>query len=149
MDQAPDEIKAIKFRERWECLSKEASEQVHIIWQFRRLRSYSYLITLMLNLTILFHQLLDIFNPRLIVAGHTHHGCRRIHRDDVLEFTIPSFSWRNKVNPSLLMVNLDSDFDVNPLANVSYFWRIRFSIIFLKLIYNFHYIFIYLTILVF
>ncbi|XP_070172696.1 per1-like protein PGAP5 [Polyergus mexicanus] len=74
LDQAPDEIKAIKFRERWECLSKEASEQ-----------------------------LLDILNPRLIVAGHTHHGCRRIHRDDVLEFTIPSFSWRNKVNPSLLM----------------------------------------------
>ncbi|XP_024879780.1 metallophosphoesterase 1 isoform X1 [Temnothorax curvispinosus] len=74
LDQAPQELKAIKFRERWECLSKEASEQ-----------------------------LLDILNPRLIVDGHTHHGCRRIHRDDVLEFTIPSFSWRNKVNPSLLM----------------------------------------------
>ncbi|KAG5320845.1 MPPE1 Metallophosphoesterase, partial [Pseudoatta argentina] len=74
LDQAPDELKAIKFRERWECLSKEASEQ-----------------------------LLDILNPRLIVAGHTHHGCRRIHRDDILEFTISSFSWRNKVNPSLLM----------------------------------------------
>lgn len=28
LDQAPDEIKDIKFRERWECLSKEASEQV-------------------------------------------------------------------------------------------------------------------------
>lgn len=27
-DQAPDDIKSIKFRERWECLSKEASEQV-------------------------------------------------------------------------------------------------------------------------
>lgn len=31
LDQAPDEIKDIKFRERWECLSKEASEQVHKI----------------------------------------------------------------------------------------------------------------------
>lgn len=31
-DQAPDEIKDIKFRERWECLSKEASEQVHEIF---------------------------------------------------------------------------------------------------------------------
>lgn len=29
LDQAPDEIKDIKFRERWECLSKEASEQVY------------------------------------------------------------------------------------------------------------------------
>ncbi|XP_011054442.1 PREDICTED: metallophosphoesterase 1 isoform X4 [Acromyrmex echinatior] len=28
LDQAPDELKAIKFRERWECLSKEASEQM-------------------------------------------------------------------------------------------------------------------------
>lgn len=28
LDQAPDDIKGIKFRERWECLSKEASEQV-------------------------------------------------------------------------------------------------------------------------
>lgn len=73
-DQAPDEIKDIKFRERWECLSKEASEQ-----------------------------LLDILNPRLVINGHTHHGCRRIHRKDILEFTIPSFSWRNKDNPSLLL----------------------------------------------
>lgn len=31
-DQAPDEIRDIKFRERWECLSKEASEQVHEIF---------------------------------------------------------------------------------------------------------------------
>ncbi|KAG7207583.1 hypothetical protein KM043_009207 [Ampulex compressa] len=74
IDQAPDEIKNIKFRERWECLSKEASEQ-----------------------------LLDILKPRLIVNGHTHHGCRRIHRKDILEITIPSFSWRNKDNPSLLL----------------------------------------------
>lgn len=27
-DEAPPEIKDIKFRERWECLSKEASDQV-------------------------------------------------------------------------------------------------------------------------
>ncbi|XP_076243466.1 per1-like protein PGAP5 [Calliopsis andreniformis] len=74
LDQAPDEIKNVKFRERWECLSKEASEQ-----------------------------LLDILNPRLIIDGHTHHGCRKIHRENILEFTIPSFSWRNKNNPSLLL----------------------------------------------
>ncbi|XP_015115341.1 metallophosphoesterase 1 isoform X2 [Diachasma alloeum] len=73
-DEAPEEIKDIKFRERWECLSREASEQ-----------------------------LLDILNPRLIVDGHTHHGCRKRHREDILEVTIPSFSWRNKNNPSFLM----------------------------------------------
>ncbi|XP_076223128.1 per1-like protein PGAP5 [Nomia melanderi] len=74
LDQAPNDIKNIKFRERWECLSKEASEQ-----------------------------LLDILNPRLIIDGHTHHGCRKVHRRDIYEFTIPSFSWRNKDNPSLLL----------------------------------------------
>ncbi|CAL7935914.1 unnamed protein product [Xylocopa violacea] len=73
-DQAPDEIKNIKFRERWECLSKEASGQ-----------------------------LLDIMNPRLVVNGHTHHGCTRLHRKDILEYTIPSFNWRNKDNPSILL----------------------------------------------
>ncbi|KAK0179388.1 hypothetical protein PV327_005145 [Microctonus hyperodae] len=73
-DQAPDDIKNIKFRERWECLSKEASEQ-----------------------------LLDILNPRLIVDGHTHHGCRKMHRNDTLEITVSSFSWRNKNNPSFLL----------------------------------------------
>lgn len=31
LDEAPEEVKNIKFRERWECLSKEASEQVHNI----------------------------------------------------------------------------------------------------------------------
>ncbi|KYN37538.1 Metallophosphoesterase 1 [Trachymyrmex septentrionalis] len=92
LDQAPDELKAIKFRERWECLSKEASEQ-----------------------------LLDILNPRLIVAGHTHHGCRRIHRDDILEFTMSSFSWRNKVNPSLLM------FHVNSLTILHFWEHYKFS----------------------
>lgn len=77
-DEAPADIKDRKFRERWECLSKEASEQ-----------------------------LLDILTPRLIVDGHTHHGCRRIHGEDTLEITIPSFSWRNKDNPSFLMVSLN------------------------------------------
>lgn len=75
-DEAPEDIKDIKFRERWECLSREASEQ-----------------------------LLEILNPRLIVDGHTHHGCRKMH-GDTLEVTIPSFSWRNKNNPSFLMASI-------------------------------------------
>ncbi|KAL7298696.1 metallophosphoesterase 1 [Trichogramma pretiosum] len=74
LDEAPAEIKSIKFRERWECLSKEASDQ-----------------------------LLDILNPRLVVDGHTHHGCRKIHREHILEMTLSSFSWRNKDNPAFLL----------------------------------------------
>lgn len=27
-DRAPDEIRDLKFRERWDCISKESSEQV-------------------------------------------------------------------------------------------------------------------------
>lgn len=52
-------------------------------------------------------KLLDVLNPRIIIDGHTHHGCRKIHRDDILEVTIPSFSWRNKDNPSFLMVGIE------------------------------------------
>jgi len=44
LDQAPNEIKAIKFRERWECLSKEASEQVRLLIAFVAFVSYIYLI---------------------------------------------------------------------------------------------------------
>lgn len=33
LDEAPAEIKDIKFRERWECLSREATEQVNLIIQ--------------------------------------------------------------------------------------------------------------------
>ncbi|KAJ9585291.1 hypothetical protein L9F63_002921, partial [Diploptera punctata] len=73
-DQAPEDEKKQKFRERWECLSKESSEQ-----------------------------LFDILKPRAIITGHTHHGCHRIHREDIHEWTIPSFSWRNKDNPSFML----------------------------------------------
>jgi len=44
LDQAPNEIKAIKFRERWECLSKEASEQVYFLIASVTLATYIYLI---------------------------------------------------------------------------------------------------------
>lgn len=40
LDQAPDELKAIKFRERWECLSKEASEQVNLITSMKVQQNY-------------------------------------------------------------------------------------------------------------
>ncbi|KAF4528590.1 hypothetical protein B566_EDAN015810 [Ephemera danica] len=48
-------------------------------------------------------QLLDWLQPRVIATGHTHHGCHKIHRQDAHEWTVPSFSWRNKNNPSFLL----------------------------------------------
>ncbi|XP_039279955.1 metallophosphoesterase 1-like [Nilaparvata lugens] len=77
-DEAPEDEKKQKFRERWECLSKESSEF-----------------------------LLFGLKPRLVVDGHTHHGCYTYHTEsDTHEFTIPSFSWRNKDNPSFMMAVL-------------------------------------------
>nr|XP_023016112.1 metallophosphoesterase 1 isoform X1 [Leptinotarsa decemlineata] len=74
-DSAPFPIKQEIFRERWECLSQEATLQ-----------------------------LLKQVKPRLALSGHTHHGCTRpLPVGDGLEITIPSFSWRNKDNPNYLL----------------------------------------------
>ncbi|XP_075214748.1 per1-like protein PGAP5 [Lycorma delicatula] len=74
-DEAPEDEKKQKFRERWECLSREATEM-----------------------------LLDGLKPRVVVTGHTHHGCHRYHaQSNTHEYTVPSFSWRNKDNPSFIL----------------------------------------------
>lgn len=52
-------------------------------------------------------QLLKQIRPRLALSGHTHHGCtRELPNNEGLEITIPSFSWRNKKNPTFGMVFL-------------------------------------------
>ncbi|XP_014279167.1 metallophosphoesterase 1 [Halyomorpha halys] len=74
-DEAPEDEKRLKFRERWDCLSKESSDM-----------------------------LFEMLNPRLIVTGHTHHGCRRYHKQyNAFEYTLSSFNWRNKDNPSYML----------------------------------------------
>ncbi|XP_028132714.1 metallophosphoesterase 1 isoform X1 [Diabrotica virgifera virgifera] len=77
-DAAPFPIKQERFRERWECLSQEAT-----------------------------YQLLNQVKPRLSLSGHTHHGCTRpLPVGEGLEVTIPSFSWRNKDNPNYLLATI-------------------------------------------
>nr|CAH7759883.1 unnamed protein product [Callosobruchus chinensis] len=74
-DAAPLPIKHERFRERWECLSQEAT-----------------------------YQLLTQVKPRLALSGHTHHGCtRKLPIGEGIEITVPSFSWRNKDNPNYLL----------------------------------------------
>ena len=51
-------------------------------------------------------QLLSELNPRLVVDGHTHHGCHTIHRGKIPEWTIASFNWRNKINPTFALVSV-------------------------------------------
>ncbi|XP_061389513.1 metallophosphoesterase 1 homolog [Musca vetustissima] len=67
-----------EYREKWEVLSKNAT-----YWLGKLLR------------------------PRLAFAGHSHHYCYSINRWGIEEYTVASFSWRNKVNPSFLMASID------------------------------------------
>ncbi|KAL1491182.1 hypothetical protein ABEB36_011820 [Hypothenemus hampei] len=77
-DSAPMPQKRERFREKWECLSKEAT-----------------------------YQLLKQIKPRLVLSGHTHHGCtRNLALGNGIEITMPSFSWRNKNNPNYALVRL-------------------------------------------
>lgn len=71
-DSAHMPVKKERFRERWECLSQEST-----------------------------FQLLNQLHPRLALSGHTHHGCvLPLANGEGLEITVPSFSWRNKNDPT-------------------------------------------------
>lgn len=78
-DSAPPSEKEEKFRESWDCISRDSSQL-----------------------------LLEEVKPRLILSGHTHHGCLTVH-NDVPEWTVPSFSWRNKKNPSFLLAKFSQN----------------------------------------
>lgn len=104
LDSAPDEEKYIPFKQKSDCLGRDVS-----------------------------NQLLSKLRPRLVLSGHTHHFCitnhtldpivdlnmynnkkknktkKRNNKDNnniVAEWTLPSFSWRYKNNPSFLMISL-------------------------------------------
>ncbi|MED6276136.1 Metallophosphoesterase 1 [Characodon lateralis] len=74
-DAAPPEERHLLFREKYDVLSKEASQR-----------------------------LLQWFKPRLILSGHTHSGCEVLHDNKYPEISVPSFSWRNRNNPSFILV---------------------------------------------
>ncbi|XP_050529157.1 metallophosphoesterase 1 isoform X2 [Daktulosphaira vitifoliae] len=80
-DSAPMAEKIKIFREGWDCLKKDATKK-----------------------------LLEILKPRVVFNGHTHHGCHMIHENYVHEFTLPSFNWRNKYNPSFMLAQFTADF---------------------------------------
>ncbi|XP_035227272.1 metallophosphoesterase 1-like isoform X2 [Stegodyphus dumicola] len=79
-DAAPPEIINEPFRETWECLSKQSTNKI-----------------------------LDLLEPRVAFSGHTHHGCFTLHRERIPEWTIPSFSWRNKNDPSFILATFAPD----------------------------------------
>jgi ethanolamine phosphate phosphodiesterase len=65
------------YRERWEVLSKESTDLIG-----------------------------ELIEPRLAFSGHSHHFCHLTNRLRIEEYTVPSFNWRNKMNPSFLLVTL-------------------------------------------
>ncbi|XP_057383076.1 metallophosphoesterase 1 isoform X3 [Balaenoptera acutorostrata] len=73
-DAAPPDEKYTPFKERYDVLSQEASRK--LLWWLR---------------------------PRLVLSGHTHSACEVLHGAGVLEVSVPSFSWRNRNNPSFIM----------------------------------------------
>nr|XP_020034560.1 metallophosphoesterase 1 isoform X2 [Castor canadensis] len=78
-DAAPPEERSIPFEERYDVLSREASQK--LLWWLQ---------------------------PRLVLSGHTHSACEVLHAGGVPEISVPSFSWRNRNNPSFIMGSLTS-----------------------------------------
>uniref|UniRef100_A0A8C5KQE0 Metallophosphoesterase 1 n=1 Tax=Jaculus jaculus TaxID=51337 RepID=A0A8C5KQE0_JACJA len=78
-DAAPLEERTIPFKERYDVLSREAS--LKLLWWLR---------------------------PRLVLSGHTHSACEVLHAGRTPELSVPSFSWRNRNNPSFIMGSLTS-----------------------------------------
>ncbi|KAJ3594596.1 hypothetical protein NHX12_003903 [Muraenolepis orangiensis] len=79
-DAAPPEERHLLFREKYDVLSKESSQK-----------------------------LLQWFKPRLILSGHTHSGCEVLHDNRYPEVSVPSFSWRNRNNPSFILATLSEE----------------------------------------
>lgn len=46
--------------------------------------------------------ILQMINPAFVLSGHAHHGCF-VNRKGTWELSVPSFSWRNINNPSIVL----------------------------------------------
>ncbi|TRY91060.1 hypothetical protein DNTS_035780 [Danionella cerebrum] len=85
VDAAPLDERNQPFQERYDVLSKDASKK--LLWWFK---------------------------PRLILSGHTHSGCQILHEELYPEVSVPSFSWRNRNNPSFMLGTFSrSDFQLS------------------------------------
>lgn len=70
-----DTLTIEKFRETWEVLSQESTDLLG-----------------------------ELLEPRLAFSGHSHDYCVLQNRLHIEEYTIPSFSWRNRDNPAFALV---------------------------------------------
>ncbi|KAG1680674.1 Metallophosphoesterase 1 [Nymphon striatum] len=72
---ADESVENFPFRPKWECLSKESTDT-----------------------------LLSSLKPRAVFSGHSHHSCFLHHKSGIPEWTVASFNWRNKHNPSFILI---------------------------------------------
>ncbi|XP_072936921.1 metallophosphoesterase 1-like isoform X2 [Epargyreus clarus] len=87
-DAAPLSKRNSLFEERWDCLSKESTEY-----------------------------LVENLHPRAAFGGHTHHSCivrhsfvpTPNHKIEFTEYTVPSFSWRNRLDPKYYLLTITPD----------------------------------------
>ncbi|XP_045785927.1 metallophosphoesterase 1 [Maniola jurtina] len=87
-DAAPPSVRNNLFEERWDCLSKESTEY-----------------------------LVESLRPRTVFGAHTHHSClvrhsfvpTPNHKIEFIEYTVPSFSWRNRLDPKYYLVTVSPD----------------------------------------
>ncbi|XP_028166726.1 metallophosphoesterase 1 isoform X1 [Ostrinia furnacalis] len=84
-DAAPLPERNNLFEERWDCLSKESTEY-----------------------------LVESLRPRAAFGAHTHHSCvvrhsfvpTPDHKIEFVEYTVPSFSWRNRLDPKYYLLTI-------------------------------------------
>ncbi|XP_065317904.1 metallophosphoesterase 1-like isoform X3 [Gordionus sp. m RMFG-2023] len=53
-------------------------------------------------------QIMETLMPRLVLSGHTHSDCHITHKNNINEYTVGSFNWRNTNRPSLLLLSSNS-----------------------------------------
>ncbi|CAG9802498.1 unnamed protein product [Chironomus riparius] len=75
-----DSVNSGKFREKWEVLSKEASNFIE-----------------------------KMLDPRGYFSGHSHHYCLHENAAGIKEYTLSSFNWRNGNNPSFMLAIFTPD----------------------------------------
>lgn len=78
-----------KFREGTDCLNRESTDVI-----------------------------VHILNPSLVLNGHTHSSCITKHRT-FTEYTVASFNWRNRKDPSFLLIHLCPSTDGGVAYSVS------------------------------
>lgn len=93
-----DSLRIEPFRETWEVLSQESTDLIG-----------------------------ELLEPRLAFSGHSHDFCRLKNRLNIEEWTIPSFSWRNRDNPAFALATItEKDYSVGmcQLPRESTLWLI-------------------------